>query len=58
MCNLGLCYEQGEGLEQDASKAVECYLQAAQQGHPPAQTNLAVCYLHGSGVGQDFSAAR
>ncbi|KAI8510519.1 hypothetical protein Bbelb_114350 [Branchiostoma belcheri] len=47
--NLGVCYEQGRGVDRDLSKAAELYQQSADQGHGRAQFNLATLYLHGGG---------
>jgi TPR repeat protein len=38
--NLAYIYENGLGVPKDESKALELYKQAANQGHPAAQTNL------------------
>ena len=51
--DLALCYENGEGVEQNSEKAVEWYTKAAEQGHDKAQFNLAVCYGNGEGVEQN-----
>ena len=34
---LGVCYLEGEGVEEDAAAAVEWIKKAAEQGYPPAQ---------------------
>eukprot|EP00058_Branchiostoma_floridae_P025964 XP_002611454.1 hypothetical protein BRAFLDRAFT_117215 [Branchiostoma floridae] len=47
--NLGVCYEQGRGVDRDLRKAAELYQQSAEQGHGRAQYNLATLYLHGGG---------
>ena len=38
--NLGLCYENGYGVEQDLGRAVEWFEKAAAQGHTKAQNFL------------------
>jgi TPR repeat protein len=38
--NLAYIYENGLGVPKDETKALELYQQAANQGHPAAQTNL------------------
>ena len=55
--NLGLMYAQGQGVEQDFARALDCYQQAAERGVAQAQSNLAVMFAHGQGVPQDFSQA-
>ena len=54
---LGLCYENGKGVEQDEAQAVRWYRKAAQQGYPWAQCNLGLCYEYGRGVEQDTTMA-
>ena len=55
--NLGICYDFGEGVEQDMQKAVEWYTKAAEQGNAKAQFNLGGCYKDGEGVEQDKQKA-
>ena len=50
MFELGECYEKGWGVEEDAKKAVEWYLKAANQGDGPACTALGNFYRSGIGV--------
>ena len=52
-CNLGLCLEQGTGVEADPRQAVWLYQQAAEMGSLPALCNLAVCYEEGIGTPSD-----
>ena len=52
--NLGLMYDYGEGVEQNAAEAVRWYRLAAEQDHAGAQNNLALKYLAGDGVDQDL----
>ena len=47
--NLGLCYENGKGVEKDLTKAVECYKNATAQGQAGAMYNLALLYMEGEG---------
>lgn len=56
-CQLGLCYEQRQGVTQDYSQAVYWYRKAAEQGDADAQYNLGVCYAKGLGVVQDSEQA-
>ena len=52
--NLGLMYDYGEGVEQNAAEAVRWYRLAAEQDHAGAQNNLAPKYHAGDGVDQDL----
>ena len=54
---LGLCYYDGNGVEQDYTKAAEWFHEAAEQGYAPAQYNLGECYYYGEGVKQDYPLA-
>ena len=36
----GICYKNGEGVEKDLVKAVECFMKAAEMGHAEAQNRL------------------
>ena len=54
---LGLMYFNGQGVQQDDSKAVEWHTKAAEQGYADAQYNLGVMYANGRGVPQDFDKA-
>ena len=47
--NLGLCYENGKGIDRDINKAAECYKCAAAQGQGGAMYNLALFYMEGIG---------
>ena len=55
--NLGLMYDNGNGVAQDYSQAVYWYRKAADQGHASAQYNLGNMYYNGQGVAQDYSQA-
>jgi TPR repeat protein len=55
--NLGVMYENGQGVEQDFKEAVKWYQKAADQGLAYAQYNLGVMYEKGQGVEQDFKEA-
>jgi len=55
--NLGLLYESGLGVVQDAFEAVKWYRLAADQGDASAQYNLGVIYDEGHGVPQDYTKA-
>jgi peptidoglycan hydrolase-like protein with peptidoglycan-binding domain len=54
---LGVMYEEGQGLTRDDVNAVYWYEKAAAQDYPPAQLNLARMYRNGKGVTQDESKA-
>ena len=51
--NLGLMYENGQGVKQDYAEAVKWYRKAAEQGNANTQFNLGVMYSNGKGVKQD-----
>jgi len=53
----GLSFASGQGIDQDYVQAVQCYTEAAEQGHPRAQLNLAALYEHGQGVARDQGRA-
>ncbi|CDF05801.1 stress protein [Megasphaera elsdenii CAG:570] len=55
--NLGYCYRNGEGVEQDYAEAVKWGRKAADQGNAVAQNNLGYCYQNGEGVKQDKKEA-
>jgi tetratricopeptide (TPR) repeat protein len=50
MSNLGVRYDDGDGVEKNSEKAVEWYTRAADLGHATAMYNMGVCYEHGTGV--------
>ena len=55
--NLGVCYSEGWGVEEDKSEAVEWHRKAADQGHAAAQYFFGCCYFSGEGVEEDKSKA-
>ena len=55
--NLGVMYNQGQGVPQDNKTAVKWYKFAAEQGHASAQHYLGVMYHEGQGVPQDNKTA-
>ena len=55
--NLGILYENGQGVSQDYAEAVKWYRLAAEQGNATAQSNLGVLYYNGQGVPQDYVTA-
>lgn len=46
-CNLGYCYEQGQGVVLNSQKAFELYKYAAEQGYTRGCRSVAGCYLNG-----------
>ena len=55
--NLGVAYNNGEGVPPDDAEAVRWYRLAAEQGDATAQNNLGVAYGNGEGVPQDYVLA-
>ena len=52
--NLGVMYQNGQGVPQDYKTAVKWYRLAAEQGNASAQGNLGVMYALGTGVLKDY----
>ena len=52
-CNLGFCYDTGQGVAENEVVALKWYRKAAEQNHAQAQYNLGVCYANGRGVEKD-----
>ena len=55
--NLGVRYDTGRGVPQDAAEAMRWYRLAADQGYALGQYNLGVRYATGEGVPQDYTEA-
>ena len=55
--NLGVCYERGDGIDQDFEQAVYWYRKAADQGDAKALHNLALCIYNGYGIDADPAEA-
>lgn len=55
--NLGVMYDEGQGVTQDYAQAVKWYRKAADQGDVGAQYNLGLMYAKGQGVIQGNIAA-
>ena len=55
--NLGLIYDHGRGVQQDAAEAAKWYRKAAYQRHAEAQFILGVMHIDGDGVAQDYVLA-
>jgi TPR repeat protein/uncharacterized caspase-like protein/WD40 repeat protein len=56
--NLGLLFEEGQGVAQDFGEARRWYEKAAAAGNSSAMVNLGRYYEIGVGVTQDYAAAR
>ena len=54
---LGFMFFSGLGVRQDYSKALEWFIEAAQQGNVVAQKNVGTIYAGGHGVPQDYREA-
>lgn len=55
--NLGLLYENGEGLPRSQADATTWFRLAAGQGHTDAQVSLATQYFLGRGAPKDYAEA-
>ena len=55
--NLGVMYDNGQGVPQDDKEALRLYRLSAEQGDAIAQYNLGVRYSKGQGVLQDYALA-
>jgi TPR repeat protein len=55
--NLGISYDNGEGVAKDQVEAVKWYRKAADQGNANAQYNLGNRYYNGEGVAKDLVEA-
>ncbi len=54
---LGLLYNDGNGVPQDYRQAKQWFEKAAEKGHAGAQVNLGTLYLHGDGAPQSAQMA-
>ncbi|MCI0348397.1 MAG: sel1 repeat family protein, partial [Acidobacteriales bacterium] len=54
---LGLKYQQGNGVRQSHSRAFDLFRKAAEQGNSAAQNAAGVAYATGNGVQQDKAEA-
>lgn len=55
--NLGECYYNGDGVEQDLTLAAKWYEKAAERGHKSAQKSIGDCYYYGNGVEENNEKA-
>lgn len=54
---LGICYSEGKGVEQNYQMAAKMWLQAAKQKHAFAQMRLGMLFEQGLGVSQQYAKA-
>lgn len=54
---LGLMYDYGHGVKQDARAALAWYLKSAKQGDPAVQYQVGAKYFRGDGTGQNYQEA-
>lgn len=57
LANLGWMYINGEGVEQNESKAIDLFREAAKAGNELGTKSLGECYANGTGVNQDLETA-
>ena len=55
--DLGVMYDNGQGVPQDFAEALKWYRLAANQGDAGGQANLGLMYAAGHGVPQDYAEA-
>jgi uncharacterized protein len=55
--NLGVMYDEGQGVPQEYATAVSWFRKAAEQGDTQTQVSLGFRYLNGQGVPQDYALA-
>mgnify|MGYP000821716804 FL=1 len=55
--NLGECYYNGDGVEQDLTLAAKWYEKAAERGLKSAQNSIGKCYYFGEGVEENNEKA-
>jgi len=54
---LGLCYENGDGTDENKKFAFKCYKKAAEQEFAWAEYKMGDCYYYGHGVEKDETKA-
>eukprot|EP00899_Mesostigma_viride_P004532 jgi/Mesvir1/1407/Mv14408-RA.2 len=52
---LSLCYQHGDGVEEDVYSAIKWCCKASEGGIPGAMCHLASCYMAGEGVDMDMA---
>ncbi|MEJ2795706.1 tetratricopeptide repeat protein [Iodobacter sp. LRB] len=55
--NIGVMYDEGQGVRQDNTQANVWYRKAAEQGHVVGQRIMGFQYFHGRGVPRDYVQA-
>ncbi|KAF0475501.1 HCP-like protein [Gigaspora margarita] len=55
--SVGVCYQNGIGIDKDDNKAFEWYMKSAKGGDPCGQYNVGNCYENGIGVEKDEGKA-
>ncbi len=55
--NLGIMYDNGQGVPQDYAQALQWFRKAAEQGYDFSQFNLGRMYRTGRGATQDYAEA-
>lgn len=55
---VGLCYDEGDGVKEDKYEAFKWFMKAAMNGHGRAQNAVGLCYEAGEGVAKNMSEAR
>ena len=58
MCNLGMCYEYGIGVERDYNQSFSWYFRLSNNGYESGQYCLGRCYEEGIGVEVNVVEAR
>ena len=53
LLQLGICYQNGQGVACNPKEAVKYYRQAAMRGSAPAQNRLGICFRDGVGLPQN-----
>lgn len=55
--SVGVCYQNGEGVEQSGVDAFRWFLKSARQNNPDAEYKVGKCYEQGTGVAPDLQQA-
>ena len=55
--NVGIMYDKGHGVPQDAVEAARWYQRAAERGDVISQFKLGLMYAEGDGIAQDYDLA-